>query len=165
MRNFGPDSIITVKYSPPNLPLLPTPFFLHPPSPMPNYSPSLYMLFLSVCLFVSNKRRNGWTSHQAQILCETMIQGWFTDAQNYKNLCSKVFDFWNISKMRKNVLLNPRTKEDLRKLNILNPDRLIWISTVETFNFILIRSRWISLFILHVIKYDWLQIQKRRYID
>ena len=43
---------------------------------------------LSVCLFVSNKRQNGWTD-RAQILCR--IYRW----SDFKNLCLKVFYFCN----------------------------------------------------------------------
>ena len=65
----------------------------------------------SVCLFVSNKRQNGWTD-RAEILCGTYawLQGRFMDDRIFKNLLLTKFNFENfeiheiLNKIRKNFL-------------------------------------------------------------
>ena len=57
---------------------------------------SIYILCLSVCLFVSRKRQNDWTD-RAKILCGISRgpQGRYFNDKNFKNLPQYIkFDFW-----------------------------------------------------------------------
>ena len=63
-----------------------------------------------VCLFVSNKRQNGWID-RAQIFCGTSRDPreglWMIKIS--KNLCLKVFYLGKFLKMREIILWNPQT--------------------------------------------------------
>ena len=73
--------------------------------------PSLYKFSLSVCLFVSNKRQNGWTD-RAQILCGTSRDPGKGNDQNLTNFVFKIFYFWKFWKCAKKY-------NEIRKLFLL----------------------------------------------
>ena len=69
--------------------------------------PNLYIYFawVYVCLFVSNKRQNGWTE-RAQIFFGSLVwfQGRFINDQIFKNFPLRKFDFWKFWKSTKFIL-------------------------------------------------------------
>ena len=66
--------------------------------------PYIYIYTLLVCLFVSNKRRNGW-SDRAQIFCGISLDPRVSciDDRNFKNLPLTKLDFWKFWKSTKFV--------------------------------------------------------------
>ena len=64
----------------------------------------IYFAYLGACLFVYNKRQNGWTDW-SQILCDTSHDPRYSE---FQEVVSKFFDFCKILKLQKNKIVNPQ---------------------------------------------------------